>query len=132
MQLPNLPQPTPIRQLIREILILQEQLNTAENRSFYFRLAQERNLEKLEELHQQYEGIRAFFNTSSLDQLIEEVQQAMDTQSRIDKLESRTIRTLADKSNQNQISSLEELIELKQKYSQLPPFEKLDKSFAFE
>jgi hypothetical protein len=60
-----------IRDLILDMLVLDEKLQDVENQSVYFRWAVEANRERLVRLIKRYEGLRKEYNRMAVDDLLE-------------------------------------------------------------
>lgn len=101
---------------------LKEKLDS-EDQSWYFKMGIESSRKRLDSLKQEYEKIRVFFNSSSVDTLIEINNENNERKSSISENRMNSINYIVYMSITGQIQFIDELILLKSKTNTLEPID---------
>lgn len=109
--------------LILEYGKIKQQMAKSENRSWYFRQAEDSRMKKLAELNSRFESIRNHFNNTPIDILIAELNEIKEKQANHITLNNRTMDTFVRTSLALKVSWLLQLIELKARTESLHPIE---------
>lgn len=110
-----------IVKILLEYSALKEKIDDADNQTWYFKKALDSHIEKLSSLNEDYEKIRTYFNDSSVDYLISELN---ENQRKLVEFESRSKNSLQQmvcSITRGRIEYLNELIRLKSKTPALMP-----------
>ena len=111
----NPEQKSDILRLIIDYNNLKKKLENTEDNSWYFKQALESNKTKLESLRKDYEKIRIVFNESTIDTLIEKINENLELKSIYEKKGMNTIQQMHYSSIISENEFYNELIRLKSK-----------------
>ena len=111
-----------IAQLVSNILILEQQLNSVEKQSTYFRWAWDSHRKRHTDLLDQYESVRQEFNETSLDELVTDVANNKEYLRQKSNMQPLIARSLVRHFTLDRISKTTEFITLKSFTDVLPEF----------
>ena len=113
-----------ISTLVRDIIVLEEKMNNAEEQSFYFQMGLGVHAHKLNALKADYKKYRGLINENSIDYFISRLNNAREKLYKVEE-GNRTnpsfIHFLAKAGCKSDVTELENLIYAKSKYKTLKP-----------
>ena len=99
--------------ILLEYGTLFQKLNNTEEQSWLFKKAEENNLLNLNKLKSQFEEIRATINTSTIDDLIEALNDENENILKLEKMERNTITSIGLAALNSRKAYIEELLSIK-------------------